>query len=64
MVERLIKTIKHKIFVMSVFHKNVSNWDVQLLRVMFGYKCGIQGSIRFSPFMVLTRRIPRRKADN
>jgi len=50
--------------VMSTFHKNVTNWDVQLPRVLFGYKCGIQTSTRFSPFMVLIKHIPRLKADN
>jgi hypothetical protein len=54
MGERLIKTIKHEITVMSIFQKNASNWDLQLLKVLFGFKCGIQASTKFSPFMVLT----------
>jgi hypothetical protein len=51
--ERLIKTIKHKITVMSTFQENVSHWDLRLLKVLFGFKCGIQASTKFSPFMVL-----------
>lgn len=49
---------------MSTFHKNVNNWDVQLPKVLFGYKCGIQTMTRFFPFMVLTKHIPRLKTDN
>jgi hypothetical protein len=53
MGERLIKTIKHEITVMSTFQENASNWDLQILKVLFGYKCGIQASTKFFPFMVL-----------
>jgi hypothetical protein len=35
MVERLIETIKHGITVMSILQENVSNWDLQLFRVLF-----------------------------
>jgi hypothetical protein len=31
---------------------------------MFGYRCGIQSSTKFSPFMILTGRTPRLRADN
>jgi hypothetical protein len=31
---------------------------------MFGYRCGIQSSTKFSPFMILTRCTPCLRADN
>jgi hypothetical protein len=31
---------------------------------MFGYRCGIQASIKFSPFMIMTSRTPHLRADN
>jgi len=31
---------------------------------MFGYRCGIQSSTKFSPFMILTGRTPRLRIDN
>jgi len=31
---------------------------------MFGYRCEIQSSTKFSPFMILTGRTPRLRADN
>ncbi len=31
---------------------------------MFGYKCGVQASTKFSPFMVLTGRSPRLRFNN
>ncbi|CAK9211444.1 unnamed protein product, partial [Sphagnum troendelagicum] len=39
-------------------------WDEQLAKVLFGYRCGIQASTKFSPFMILTGRTPRLRADN
>jgi hypothetical protein len=64
MAERLIKTIKHGITVLSVVLDNANCWDEQLARVMFGYRCRIQSSTKFSPFMILTGRTPRLRADN
>jgi hypothetical protein len=64
MVERLIKTIKHGITVLSAVPDNANCWDEQLAKVMFGYKCGIQSSTKFSPFMILTGRTPHLRADN
>ncbi len=64
MAERLIKTIKHGVTVLSATPDNVDCWDEQLARVMFGYRCGVQSSTRFSPFMILTGRTPRLRADN
>jgi hypothetical protein len=31
---------------------------------MFGYRCGIQSSTKFSPFMILTGRTPCLRANN
>jgi hypothetical protein len=41
MAERLIKTTKHGITMLFATLKNVDCWDEQLIKVMFGYKCGI-----------------------
>jgi len=64
MAKRLIKTIKHGIMVLSAIPENANCWDEQLAKVMFGYRCGIQSSMKFSPFMILTGRTPRLRADN
>jgi hypothetical protein len=64
MVERMIKTIKHGIIVLATTPANMDCWDQQLVKVLFGYRCGIQASTKFSPFMILTDRTPRLRADN
>jgi transposase InsO family protein len=64
MAERLIKTIKHGIMVLSPVPDNANCWDEQLAKVMFGYRCGIQSSTKLSPFMILIRRTPRLRANN
>jgi len=64
MAERMIKTIKHGIMVMATNPANMDCWDEHLAKVLFGYRCGIQASTKFSPFMVLTRRSPKLRADN
>jgi hypothetical protein len=33
-------------------------------KVMFGYRCEIQASTKFSPFMIMTTRTPCLKVDN
>ncbi len=60
----MIKTIKHGITVLAANPANVNCWDQQLAKVLFGYRCGIQSSTKFSPFMILTGRTPRLRADN
>jgi hypothetical protein len=60
----MIKTIKHGITVLATNPANVDCWDEHLAKVLFGYKCGVQTSTKFLPFMVLTSRSPRLKADN
>jgi hypothetical protein len=62
MVEHLIKTIKHGLIVMAA--TNMQDWDLLLPRIFFGYQCGIQASTKYSPFMVLTSRMPRLTIDN
>jgi hypothetical protein len=64
MAECLIKTIKHGITVLYAVPDNPNCWDEQLAKVMFGYRCEIQSSTKFSPFMILTGRTPRLRADN
>jgi hypothetical protein len=64
MAEHLIKTIKHGITVLSATPENIDCWDEQLAKVMFRYRCGIQASTKFSPFMIVTGRTPRLRADN
>jgi hypothetical protein len=64
MVERLIKTIKHGITVLAATPGTMDCWDEHLAKVLFGYRCGIQSSTKFSPYMILTGRTPRLKADN
>jgi hypothetical protein len=64
MAERMIKTLKHGITVLAANPANVSCWDEHLAKVLFGYRCGVQSSTKFSPFMVLIGRTPRLRADN
>jgi hypothetical protein len=64
MAERLIQTIKHNITVLAATPESVDYWDEHLAKILFGYRCGIQASTKFSPFMILTSRTPRLRADN
>jgi hypothetical protein len=64
MAERMIKTIKHGITVLATNLANVDYWDEHLAKVLFGYRCGVQASTKFSPFMILTGQSPRLRADN
>jgi hypothetical protein len=50
--------------VLSTTLKNANCWDEQLAKVMFGYRCRIQASTKFSPFMILTGCTPCFRADN
>jgi hypothetical protein len=60
----MIKTIKHGVTVLAANPANVDCWDEHLAKVLFGYRCGVQASTKFSPFMILTSRSPRLRADN
>jgi hypothetical protein len=64
MAERMIKTIKHGITVLAATPGKVDCWDEQLAKILFGYRCGIQASTKFSLFMILIGRTPQLKADN
>jgi hypothetical protein len=64
MAEHLIKTIKHGINILFATPKNVDCWDEQLAKVMFGYRCRIQSSTKFSPFMIMIDCTPRLRANN
>ncbi len=60
----MIKTIKHGIIMLATTPANMDYWDQQLAKVLFGYRCGIQTSTKFSPFMILTSRTPHLRANN
>jgi hypothetical protein len=64
MAERMIKTLKHGITILASNPANVNCWDEHLAKVLFGYRCGVQASTKFSPFMIMTGRSPRLRADN
>jgi len=64
MAKRMIKTIKHGITVLATNPAIVDCWDEHLAKVLFGYRCGIQASTKFSLFMILTSRTPRLRTDN
>jgi hypothetical protein len=64
MAEHLIKTIKHDITVLAATLESVDCWDEHLAKILFGNRCGIQAGTKFSPFMILTGRTPRLRADN
>jgi hypothetical protein len=64
MAECIIKTIKHGITVLAANPANMNCWDELLAKVLFGYRCGIQSSTKFSPFTILTGRTPRLRVDN
>ncbi len=64
MAERMIKTLKHGITVLAADPANVNCWDEHLAKVLFGYRCGVQASTKFSPFMILMGLSPRLGADN
>jgi len=64
MAKRMIKTIKHGITVLTATPGNMDYWDDHLAKILFGYRCGIQASTRFSPFMILTGHTPRLRANN
>jgi len=56
--------LKHGPIVLSTTSEHDQNWDNHLPRILFGYRCGIWTSIRFSPHMTITRWSPRLKVDN
>jgi len=60
----MIKTIKHGIIVLATTPSNADCWDEHLAKILFGYRCGIQASTKFSPFMILTGRTSHLRADN
>jgi hypothetical protein len=64
MAKRLIKTIKHDITVLTTTSESIDCWDEHLAKILFGYRCGIQASTKFSAFMILTGQTPRLRADN
>ncbi len=60
----MIKTIKHGITVLAATPGKVDCWDEQLAKILFRYRCGIQASTKFSPFMIFIGRTPQLRVDN
>jgi hypothetical protein len=60
----MIKMIKHGVTMLSSLLEYINRWDSQLQWVLFGYWCGMQAHTKFSPFMILSRRMPKLKVDN
>jgi hypothetical protein len=56
MAERIIKTLKHGLNVLSITSKHIKDWDKHLPKILLGYPCGIQASTKSSPHILLTRR--------
>jgi hypothetical protein len=44
---------------LSTIVEHVQDWDEHFPCILFGYRCGVQASIRFSAHMILTGKIPR-----
>jgi hypothetical protein len=53
MVERLIKTLKHGLIVISTTLEHAQDWDEQFPRILFGYHYKVQASIKFSSHMLI-----------
>ncbi len=49
---------------LSTIVEHVQDWDEHFPCILFGYRCGVQASIRFSAHMILTGKIPRLWVDN
>jgi hypothetical protein len=60
----MVKTLKHGITILAANLAHMNCWDEHLAKVLFGYRCGIQASTKFSPFMILTGRTLHLWADN
>ncbi len=43
---------------------NIQDWDLLLPKIFFGYRCGIQASTKYFPFMVFTGYTPKFTIDN
>ncbi len=49
----LVKTLKHGLTIIYATSDHAQIWDEHLPRILFGYKCGVQLNIKFSPHMIL-----------
>jgi hypothetical protein len=43
---------------------NMPKTRMNICRILFGYRCGVQANIRFPPHMNLTKHTPRLRVDN
>jgi hypothetical protein len=64
MVEKLVKTLKHGLTILSTDLEHAQDWDKHLTKIMFRYRCGVQVKTKFSPHMLLVGRIPRLRIVN
>ncbi len=39
--------------------EHAQDWYEHLPHILFGYRCGVQANIHFSPHMIITSWIPR-----
>ncbi len=63
-MERLVKTFKHGLTILSTNPEHAQDWDKNMPKILFGYRCGVQMNTKFSPHMLLSGRTPRLKANN
>ncbi len=42
---------------------HAQTWDEHLFKILFGYRCGVQSNIKFSPHMILTSHTPNFALD-
>jgi hypothetical protein len=54
MVERLVKIFKHGLTMMFAIVEHAQDWYEHLPHILFGYRCGVQANIHFSPHMIIT----------
>jgi hypothetical protein len=56
--------LKHGLTVLSIILEHAQDWDDQLPRILFGYRCGVQSNTKFSPHMLQIDRTPILKVDD
>ncbi len=49
MVERVVKTFKHGLIVLSTNPEHVEDYDKHLLKILFGYRCGEKATTKKFP---------------
>jgi hypothetical protein len=59
----LVKTLKHGLTIIYATSNHAQTWDEHLPLIMFGYRCGVQLNIKFSPHMILINHTPNFALD-